>query len=69
MEFDIEVLVKLYRRGVKINFIDTKVKYFEGGISNFRMLKDNLAISWMHTSLVLTMPFHLKGILSSLEKA
>ena len=68
MEFDIEVLVKLYRRGVKINFIDTKVKYFEGGISNFRMLKDNLAISWMHTSLVLTMPFHLKGILSHWKK-
>lgn len=51
MDFDIEILVRLFWRGVKTQFFDTKVIYPESGISHFRALEDNLRISWMHTRL------------------
>ncbi len=51
MDFDIEVLVRLYWRGVSIRFISTKVIYPENGISHFKALEDNVRISWMHTRL------------------
>ncbi len=52
MDFDIEVAVKLVWRGVPVINLPTQVKYPEGGVSHFRMFKDNLLISWMHTRLV-----------------
>lgn len=51
MDFDIEIMVKLYWRGVPVLFIKTNVDYPELGISNFRALQDNVRISWMHTRL------------------
>lgn len=51
MGFDIEILVRLKWAGVKMNFYPIKVNYPENGISNFRVFKDNVAISWMHTKL------------------
>ena len=51
MDFDIEVLVRLYWEGCDIDFIDTRVIYPEGGISHFDALWDNVKISWMHTRL------------------
>lgn len=54
MEFDIEVAVKLVWAGVPVINVPTKVRYLsreEGGVSHFRMLEDNLRISWMHTRL------------------
>lgn len=51
MDFDIEILVRMYWEGVSIEFIDTKVNYPEGGVSHFRAVTDNLIISWMHTRL------------------
>ena len=50
MEFDIEILVWAYWCGCKTRFIETKVNYPEGGVSNFKA-KDNLKISLMHTKL------------------
>ena len=50
MGFDIEILVWAYWSGCKTRFIETKVTYPEGGISNFKA-KDNLKISLMHTKL------------------
>lgn len=52
MDFDIEVMVRLYWRGVDIKFIDTQVIYPEDGSSHFRLFHDNVEISWMHTRLV-----------------
>ena len=55
MDFDIEIMVRLYWRNVDIRFLPTAVEYPEHGISHFRALEDNLRISWMHTRLVFGM--------------
>lgn len=55
MDFDTEVLVRLHWRGVAIVNVPTRVVYPEHGVSNFRLWGDNLAISWMHTRLVVGM--------------
>lgn len=64
MEFDIEVLVRLYWRGVRIVNRPTRVVYPEGGLSHFRVLRDNLRISWMHTRLVVGMLVRLPLLLA-----
>lgn len=51
MDFDIEVLVRMYWEGTDIDFVPTRVIYPEGGISHFDALWDNVKISWMHTRL------------------
>ncbi len=51
MDFDIEILVRMYWEGCDIQFIDTRVVYPEGGISHFDALWDNVKISKMHTKL------------------
>ncbi|MCL2916439.1 glycosyltransferase family 2 protein [Shewanella corallii] len=51
MDFDIEILVRMYWAGTDIRFIPTRVIYPEGGISHFDALWDNVKISAMHTRL------------------
>lgn len=51
MDFDTEIMVKMYWEGVQFHFIDTRVFYPEGGISHFDALYDNIRISKMHTKL------------------
>lgn len=51
MDFDTEILVKLYWQEVNIISLPTKVTYPEDGSSHFRMLKDNWLITKMHTKL------------------
>ncbi|GAA5645399.1 glycosyltransferase family 2 protein [Vibrio proteolyticus] len=51
MDFDIEILVRMYWEGTEIDFVDTRVIYPQGGISHFDALWDNVKISWMHTRL------------------
>jgi glycosyltransferase involved in cell wall biosynthesis len=45
MGFDVEILVRLYWNKVYPVFYPVRVKYPAGGISNFRMVRDNIAIS------------------------
>ncbi|MGY3857459.1 glycosyltransferase family 2 protein [Aeromonas intestinalis] len=52
MDFDTEVMVRLYWRGVPMRFVPTRVIYPADGSSHFRLWRDNLDISWMHTRLV-----------------
>ncbi len=54
-DFGPEVAVRLFWRGVKPVNIETPVKYFseEEGVSQFRYLRDNALLSWMHTRLML----------------
>jgi predicted LPLAT superfamily acyltransferase len=52
MDFDIEVLVRLYWAGVPMRFIPTRVIYPQDGLSHFDLWRDNVRISWMHTRLV-----------------
>lgn len=63
MEFDIEILVRLHWMGLKMIFYPVKVVYPEDGISNFRMIHDNIAISAVHTLLVLGMIIRLPILL------
>lgn len=54
MDFDPEVAVRLAWRGVPVINLPTKVRYVprdEGGVSHFRLVKDNALIAWMHTRL------------------
>ncbi len=51
MEFDIEILVRLYWQGVPVINIPTKVSYPLDGVSHFKMWEDNLKISTMHAGL------------------
>ncbi|MBA5205827.1 glycosyltransferase family 2 protein [Pectobacterium aroidearum] len=51
MDFDTEIMVRLYWAGTPSRFIETAVTYPENGLSHFDALHDNLRISWMHTRL------------------
>lgn len=51
MEFDAEVLVRASWAGIPLCFVPTRVIYPQGGVSHFRMVRDNLKISIMHTRL------------------
>lgn len=51
MDFDTEVIVRLFWRGVPVVNLPTHVSYPADGVSHFRALRDNLRISWMHTKL------------------
>lgn len=51
MDFDVEVAVRLFWRGVPVVNQPTRVHYPSDGVSHFRALRDNLLISWMHTRL------------------
>lgn len=64
MDFDTEVLVRLHWRGLEVISCPTRVIYPEAGVSNFRLWGDNLAISWMHTRLVLGMLIRLPKLLA-----
>ncbi len=51
MEFDIEILVRLYWCGTAILNLSTPVTYPDGGVSHFKMWRDNVRISRMHARL------------------
>ncbi|WP_148401176.1 glycosyltransferase family 2 protein, partial [Enterobacter mori] len=51
MDFDTEVMVRLYWQGNTSYFLPTRVTYPPDGLSHFDALKDNLRISLMHTRL------------------
>ena len=51
MDFDPEIAVRLIWAGTPIINIPSRVRYAPGGISHFRMVRDNLLISRMHARL------------------
>ena len=56
MEFDIEILVSAVRQGIDVRWIDTYVRYEKGGVSHFKMLRDNALISLMHAKCFFSLP-------------
>ena len=56
MEFDIEILVSAVRQGIDVRWIDTCVRYEKGGVSHFKMLRDNALISLMHAKSFFSLP-------------
>lgn len=63
MEFDTEVMVRLFWRGVPVATVPVRVTYPPGNLSNFDLVRDNWRVSVMHTRLVLTMLGRLPAIL------
>jgi len=59
MEFDVEIAVRLYWRGVPFVAVPSRVTYPEDGTSHFRLWHDNARISWMHTRLFIGMLLRL----------
>ena len=62
MDFDPEVAVRLVWRGTPVVNLPTRVRYIpkeEGGVSHFRLFRDNVLISWMHTRLFFGALFRL----------
>lgn len=55
MDFDTEILVRMYWRRIPIQWIKTAVKYEAEGISHFHGWLDNWLISKMHARLFFTM--------------
>lgn len=56
MEFDIEILVNAVRQGTNVRWINTCVRYEKGGVSHFKMLRDNALISLMHAKCLFSLP-------------
>ena len=63
MDFDPEIAVRLYWAGAPIHNLDTPVFYPPEGVSHFRLLRDNVRISWMHTRLLSGMVLRLPRLL------
>ncbi|WP_420465960.1 glycosyltransferase family 2 protein [Panacagrimonas sp.] len=55
MDFDTGIMVHMFWRGVRVLSVPTKVTYPADGVSHFRMLRDNLRLTWMHLRLLLGM--------------
>jgi len=63
MSFDIEILVRLCWRGVRIINVRVPVTYPMDGVSHFKVLRDNLQISHAHARLFVGMLLRLPVLL------
>jgi len=51
MNFDTDIIVRLFWDGLRVMNVGTRVSYPSDGVSHFRVWRDNVLISWMHTVL------------------
>lgn len=63
MDFDTEIMVRMFWRGVPVQSVPTRVTYPSDGVSHFRMLRDNLRLTWMHLRLIAGMCLRLPWLL------
>jgi len=59
MSFDPEILVRASWAGIAVVQVPTKVRYLteeEGGVSHFRMVRDNVLHTWLHVRLIIQAP-------------
>lgn len=63
MDFDTEILVRLYWDSVEIISESTKVIYPENGVSHFNFVKDNCLLIKMHIMLVFGMLIRIPNLL------
>lgn len=68
MDFDIDILVRLYWQGVKVVNLPVNVRYPEDGVSHFRLWRDNLSISRVHAKLFFGMLARLPRLLQKREQ-
>jgi predicted LPLAT superfamily acyltransferase len=63
MEFDTEIMVRLFWEGTPVVMSPVRVTYPEGNTSNFHVLRDNWRITKMHTKMVFLLLMNLPRIL------
>lgn len=63
MDFDTEIMVRLFWRGTPVAQLPVRVTYPPGNMSNFDVVRDNLRISFMHARLFFTMLWRLPQVL------
>jgi glycosyltransferase involved in cell wall biosynthesis len=63
MDFDTEIMVRLFWEGVEVIGLPTRVTYPRDGVSHFDTLRDNLRISRMHARLFFGMLRRLPRLL------
>lgn len=63
MEFDTEVIVRLYWRGSPVINVPTRVTYPTDGVSHFRMFQDNVLMTGMLVRLFLGMLWRMPTLL------
>lgn len=63
MDFDTDIMVRLYWSGTECLFLRTRVRYPEDGISHYRMVKDNLRMFWLHMRLDAGMLLRAPGLI------
>lgn len=68
MDFDTEIMVRLYWLGYDSHFVRTRVTYPTDGISHFDAVRDNLRISWMHTQLFFGMLLRIPSLIKRHKK-
>jgi glycosyltransferase involved in cell wall biosynthesis len=64
MNFDTDILVRLFWEGLRVINLPTRVSYPADGTSHFRVWRDNVQISWMHTVLFFGMLARLPRLLA-----
>lgn len=68
MGFDVDILVHLIWKGINIVQSSVKVSYPKDGVSNFRVIRDNIHISLTYTRLFFGMIFRLPILLFRILK-
>lgn len=63
MEFDADIIVRLFWAGVPVINLKTPVTYPVDGVSHFRMLRDNVRMAWLHLRLLAGMLMRLPRLL------
>ncbi|MEP6608057.1 MAG: glycosyltransferase family 2 protein [Burkholderiaceae bacterium] len=63
MEFDAEIIVRLFWSGVSVVNVKTPVTYPADGVSHFRMFRDNLRMAGLHLRLFAGMLMRLPELL------
>jgi glycosyltransferase involved in cell wall biosynthesis len=63
MDFDTEILVRLYWRGARTRWLATAVRYPLDGVSHYRMFRDNVRMTWLHARLLVGMLVRLPLLL------
>lgn len=64
MNFDTDILVRLYWQGLNVVNLPTRVAYPTDGVSHFRVFFDNVLITRMHTNLFFGMLMRIPSLLA-----
>jgi len=64
MDFDTDILVRLYWQNVPLHWLPTQVRYPLDGVSHFRMWQDNARMTGLHVRLLLGMLLRLPLLLA-----